>query len=233
MNFFFGRACGDSQCTSNLAPCECVFFLCYFCVFLCPHISSHNERLARFSKRGHNARVPLRYVWRCKHCRIRQRKYVFPHPFLIFFLIPVHVCACPFLSNNRYDKQFADWYSILNSVDPWFYAMVGPGMALVLSIIGAAWSVSVSPPEICLACLVNSLNPNSFIRISSNAHSKTWDRGIFLTGSTIVGASVKTPRIKSKNLISVIFCEATAIYGLIIAIILSSKVSLLVFTELL
>ena len=75
----------------------------------------------------------------------------FPTPFLFFFLIPVHVCACPFLSNNRYDKQFADWYSILNSVDPWFYAMVGPGMALVLSIIGAAWSVSVSPPEIRLA----------------------------------------------------------------------------------
>jgi F0F1-type ATP synthase membrane subunit c/vacuolar-type H+-ATPase subunit K len=56
-----------------------------------------------------------------------------------------------------------NWYSVLNSIDPWFYAMIGPGMALVLSIVGAAW-------------------------------------GIFLTGSTIVGASVKTPRIKSKNL---------------------------------
>ena len=49
--------------------------------------------------------------------------------------------------------------------------------------------------------------------------------GIWTTGTSLVSSSVKAPRVRSRNLISVIFCEATAIYGLIIAVILSGRVN--------
>lgn len=65
---------------------------------------------------------------------------------------------------SYYHNVYENWSEVLSDINPYAFAFVGTGLAIGLSVLGAAW-------------------------------------GIFITGSSLLGAAVRAPRITSKNLI--------------------------------
>ena len=100
----------------------------------------------------------------------------------------------------------AYWGQVFNDIDPYLWAYMGTGLALSFSIVGAAWY------------LILSFLLGVFSSLALPLSAQVWS-------SQESSLRIWSGIISRSQPCSVIFCEAVAIYGVIMAIILLGKIN--------
>ena len=122
--------------------------------------------------------------------------------------------------------DFAYLGYVFQRIDPYMWASLGVAFAIGLSVTGAAWCAAATHTApawrrvyVCVGGASNGAAPLLLahpcrggaavcVRLRGTRRVRPRAcRGILITGSSLVGAAVKTPRITSKNLIR---CTARA-----------------------
>lgn len=117
----------------------------------------------------------------------------------------------------------------------YYYIVLGGGTVGVLGLLLYMMLNSQNTrdrfrPDLALSLISPYLfgTMGQFMAITLCVAGAAW--GMFIVGSTIMGAGVKSPHVRVKNMVGVIFCEASAIYGLIVTVILKDNLGIVEFS---